>query len=645
MDPSHRETPPALRMFRAFAAWMLFLALSAAIAFPFGLPFLRASAACDPTVTRFSAHILETPPNLVAQGLAWGDYDNDGWDDLFVAAYPSGDKGSASRLYQNREGTLVESPAAGVGLPEDLTASSGFFADYDNDGWVDLFVVETAWPKESRGGPLSRLRVFVNRNGTFSEETDALGLGQIKHESNAGALTFADFDNDGDLDIAVAFHGTARRYDLSPLGASLRTSFRFGGGPMRYIAGREEVERVLAEEPELAEEIDKSFGREAFLAKRGFLVATSAVAPGIILPFQNRGTMLVFAGLPGELLILRNDRELFRTAYTFVSEGERNVNQTAATGLAWPHHSRHFWQPAPLYLGDDDRIDLFVATDFGRSLLLENQGEFRFRDVTAERDLAVFGTGMGVALGDSRRSGVLDLAFTNFGRLFRFQPEAAGFWLDPHESPNRLGFGWGITFLDYDNDGWVDLYVSNGWPRFYYLAEEPSERPARHPLFAAQAEEDRLYQNQRGQFLNRTRRDICPDQTSTFPVATADINRDGATDLALGTVFPGAGERSVTLFQNNGSGNHFVQIKLEGTRSNRDGIGAMITVVTADGSRQSQLVLIGESFYAQHSLTKTFGLSSDDQPVTVEVHWPSGILQRLTDVLVGTRLRIVENRS
>lgn len=635
--------PILLRLVRAAGAIVLFLALSAAVIFPPGLFFLRnRPTSCTSSNTLFLASTLPTPQGFIANGLAWGDYDNDGWDDLFAAAYP-GPKTSISRIYHNHSGTLAEILLGDIGLPEGLTASSGFFADYDNDGWQDLFVIETLWSSDTPLRPISRLRAFRNARGIFTEKTSALGLDPIRSESTEGTLTFGDFDRNGKLDIVVSFLGTTRYYFLQPTTDALRPPILFGTAGMRYIAGRGEVAKALAAEPELAAGIEKDFGREQSLTAGGRFLSRTTVAPGIILPPFNGRPVVVLAVLPGSIHILRNGGNAFSEAYVFAPEAEP-ANRVGTNGMDWPYLSRRFYQPIPIYLPGDNRMDLFVATDLGRNLLLENDGQFRFRDVTAERGMAVFGTGMGVALGDTRRTGSLDLVVTNFGRALRFQPDGDHFQIDPRESINRIGFGWGVAFTDADNDGWPDLYISNGWRRF---TQEIGSVPygGRESFLTASAPEDRFYRNRSGRFADRTNRDICADQSSTFPVAAADVNRDGAEDLVLGAVIPPADGRSVTLFLNRGTQNHFIQIQLRGTTSNRDGVGAVITVLAPDGTRQSQFVAIGESFYAQHSLTKTFGLGSRAGPVAVEIRWPSGVLQHLNGLGADTRHTITEPDS
>ena len=309
-------------------------------------------------------------------------------------------------------------------------------------------------------------------------------------------------------------------------------------------------------------------------------------------------------------------------------------------------------------------IDVLVATDFGRNLLLQNDGNFKFSDVSTEHGLDIYGYGMGIAVGDSQRRGALDFVVTNVSEASFFKTEGAK--LRPLQNTgqplNRLGFGWGIAFLDADNDGWPDLYVTNGhrfFPifssqknRFITTIDDQSvpmvdaryiEQPENIPVglyYPKEYQKDRFYKNERGKFLDRTNRDLCADMTDTLSVAVSDINRDGYDDFSVGIINPQS-ERGVLLYKNRGGDNHYVQIKLRGHRSNSFGVGSVITVTAEDGSRQSQLVAIGESFLSQNSLVKAFGLGKSAKPPLVEVRWPSGIVQNIFNIPLD-QLTVVE---
>jgi len=141
--------------------------------------------------------------------------------------------------------------------------------------------------------------------------------------------------------------------------------------------------------------------------------------------------------------------------------------------------------------------------------------------------------------------------------------------------------------------------------------------------------------------VETTDKDICADTTNTRALATADVNNDGYEDFAVGTTHISE-KKGVTLFLNKGGQNHYLQVKLRGIQSNYAGVGAVITVTAADGTAQSKAVLIGESYNAQNSFVKSFGLGEDGRKVSVSVLWPSGMFQQMSDILPDQIFEIVE---
>ena len=601
---------------------------SGALIFGTASPLART---CSSDAVQFRPLPALDPPTA-ASGLAWGDYDGDGWDDLFTAAAPS-------RLYRNAGGRFTDQTET-LGLPPDLNASSAVFADYGSDGWLDLIVTARAGALGAGQPPEVRIRVFRNAQGEgFVETTRALGLDGIAVESDIGALAMADFDADGRLDIAAVFSGQLVRYhppDGVSASARLRRQRAYGPGAMRIVCDRGEIEAALTEDPALADFIEREIGTSRFLERRGCLYVILRLPPGLFSPLSQKAQ--VIALIPGEIRVFHN------TGSSFEDVGLAGAldrvyltgSRDAASGLnPWPFVSGRFFQPVALDANGDRRADLFVATDFGKNLLLINEGQFRFRDASAEYGFDVYGTGMGVALGDPSRKGALDLLITNGGNMSHVRNTGDGFELDRNESLNHLGLGWGIAFLDAENDGWPDLAIANSVDLLAY-----PDRGANllHPtsFYRAAFSKNRFYANRRGTFRDETDRAVCTVAAPTYPLAVADFNSDGYEDFAVG------GPEGLTLFENVGGDNHFLKVRLRGRRSDALGVGAVITVIAADSSRQAQMVAIGESFHAQHSLTKTFGLGSNAEPVTVEVEWPSGMRQQITDVPADTLLTAQE---
>lgn len=600
-------------------------------------------SACSEEKSQFIEFPQPFPVNMIVNGIAWGDYDNDGRDDLFVASYPAYSSTTEfSKVYKNTERGFVDVTAM-IGLPSFLS-SSGFFVDYDNDGWLDLFVVEAKQKMPSKQQLALSIRVFRNIKGNFKKEITAeVGLDRLRVDSTNGTLTFVDFDNDGRLDMVGSFLGATRRYSNAGLSRKVLEPKRGIMGSVRMVCGEDMLKQVFWEEPVLAQAIEGDFTREIFLEK-GCINVFRQVAPGSHIPiFSNKqDRYLIYANLPGELHILRNAKGVFKDIGPLVFP-DLKIDTNAVLGMSpWNFLSHRFFQPIPIDFNHDNLYDLFVAVDFGKNLLLQNNGNFKFKDVTDISGFSIFGNGMGVALGDISRRGILDMVVTNVGHVFLFRGGNKGFGLDANESLNSLGLGWGVVFIDSENDGWPDLYITNG-DVLSNLNEEvdlAKNELDSSSLYKINYTADRFYKNENGHFADKSNASLCIDTSSTRSVATADFDGNGYEDFAIGTTRLREG-RGVTIFQNQGGDNHYIKIKLHGRRSNFFGVGSLISVITSDGSKQTQSVIVGDGFNAQNSLTKIFGVGSETSPLTVEIRWPSGVVQRIPNVPVDV-LNIVQ---
>ncbi len=473
---------------------------------------------------------------LTAGGVAAGDFDRDGWIDLYVV---QGD-GGTSLLLRNRGDGSFEDVAAAAGVAVGGRRGTGaIFADVDGDGWLDLLVL---------GIDGSPPLLFHNRAGTFEDASAASGLAFLQDSYSAA---FADYDRDGDLDLFVSHWGNR----LSP-GESTQNLWRNDGNGVFT-------------------DVSLASGISAAVAR--------TVGPNLQLDFTFTPN---FADIDND---------------------------------GWP--------------------DLLVAADFGASRVLRNNRDGTFIDQT---DAVISDeNGMGGAVGDFDGDGNLDWFVSS---IFDPNGVAEGFW---GTTGNRLyrnsgdgtfadvtesagvrdgGWGWGSTFADFDNDGWLDLFVVNGWRvPGSDLAAEFAADPAR--LFVNRGD---------GAFLERAVARGADDRGQGRGVVAFDYDNDGDLDLFIAN-----NEGRPVLLRNDagdGAGN-FLSVELRGLPPNTYAVGARI-YVTVSGRSQLRELRAGSNFQSQDPMRQHFGLGEATQADEVRVVWPDGSTWVSEHVLAGQILLI-----
>lgn len=292
---------------------------------------------------------------------------------------------------------------------------------------------------------------------------------------------------------------------------------------------------------------------------------------------------------------------------------------------------------------DDGRLDLYVVNDFGQhvqpNILYRNEGPgsdgWTFNDVTEKAGVGAAIHGMGLAVGDFDEDGRLDMYMSNIGSSILYHNRGDGTF---EEMTNRAevgrgtiegekSIGWGTAFLDFDNNGLLDLYLVAGtlYPEKMDDGRYPPDQP-------------------NALFLNRgdgTFRDVSKITQSDHTgcgrgLAVADYDGDGFLDLLVANM-----DQHPVLLRNSGNGGHWLQVQLVGTRSNRDGIGARL-VLEAGGRKQIREIQSGTSFLGQNSLVAHFGLADSGSVERLLVRWPSGVSQRLTNLQINQKITVTE---
>ncbi len=521
--------------------------------------------------------------------------------------------------------------AAGVAFqhfrdPEDrIPLGAGVVVfDYNGDGRQDIYVASTAdigdmAPETDGANALYR----NNGDGTFTDVAPAAGVSELWDKTNGGCA--ADYDNDGDQDLFVANWGSSKLFRNNGAGAFVDVTERAGLGDPD--ASYRSMGCAWGD-----------YDRDGFL---DFVVVRhmeESDLEAFDLRFYN------YAVRP--LALFHNNGD---GAFTEVT----NLLGDTGAPRKSPGEYGNLWgagfQPGWIDFDNDGDSDLYVVNDFGRDIqpnvLWRNDGPgadglWRFADISRRSgaDVAMFG--MGLAVGDYDRDGNFDLYITNIednvllrnnGDGATFTEAAAAVGAGKGKFQRRQRVSWGTVFFDYDNDGWEDLYAASG-----FLDSDPFRNHKNQPNLL-------LHNTGEAAFADVSSISGADDRGVGRGVAYADFDNDGCLDLYLANLgLPGGRPQSARLFRNGCAwGNNWLSIKTVGTVSNRDGIGARITVV-ADGRTQIREIAAGSSNKSQNMLPAHFGLGRAAQADYVEIRWPSGIVQNLADVAANQRLTILE---
>lgn len=485
------------------------------------------------------------------------------------------------------------------------------FLDYDNDGDLDLYIVNGApLPGFEMDTPPTNILYQNDGNGGFTEVTKQAGVGDIGYGMGCVA---ADYDNDGDTDLYVTNFGRNLLYQNNGDGTFSDATVHAG------VGNGEKWSSSCAF-------VDYNHDGNLDLYVVNYLDYDLTTDQDW---FDARGRRIysnpqVYAGVPDTLYRSNGDG-----TFTDVTRQTGVYNKTGK-GLG-------------VTCGDydnDGRIDIYVANDTTPNFLYRNSGDGRFVDIgpfvgAAYNEHGVAEGGMGVDFGDYNNDGSLDIFVTNFSNETNtlYHNTADGALVD---FTNIAGLGevsflklaFGTKFFDANNDGALDLFVANG--HLY-----PTESDA---LKYAQA--DQLFLNTgEGDFV-----DVSEQSGEYFSArmvgrgaSFGDYDNDGDTDIFVVNL-----NQEGTLLRNEGgNGHNWLTIKTVGVKSNRDGIGTRVEVVTHSRSQMKE-VQAGSSYLSGHDLRLIFGLGTETKAEMVKVTWPSGAVQTLADVEANQLVIITE---
>lgn len=496
-------------------------------------------------------------------------------------------------------------------LPETM-GSGGAFVDLDGDGWLDVVIVNGRdWTPKPGTRSLHGL-YRNNRDGTFTDVVAGSGLDVGMYGMGVAA---GDYDNDGDEDLYI----TAIEGD--------RLFRNDGGFKFRDVTKAAGIANADFGTSAAFVDYDRDGRLDLFVAN--YVKWSAATDKYCSLDGKTKSycTPEVYEGVASKLY-----RNAGNGRFTDVSRKAGVANPDAkALGVALVDYDADGW------------VDLFVANDTQPNQLFHNNGDGTFSDTAVAAGVAFSEDGvargaMGVDAADYDRSGRPDFLVGNFQNqmLALYRNEGQGLFMDvaPPSTVGRVSMAYlafGAFFFDYDLDGWLDLFATNGHIEESVTKVQPKVTFAQAPL---------LFRNQgRGRFEHAS-----PAVGPDFAVpqvgrgaAYGDYDRDGDLDLLLVN-----NHAPARLLRNDGGNRHnWITVRAQGTKANRSAIGAIVRVQSAQGS-QWQMVRSGSSYCSQSDLALTFGLGRDATVAAVEVEWPGGGKTRITNVKANQILKVVQ---
>lgn len=503
------------------------------------------------------------------------------------------------------------------------------FYDYDHDGWLDIFLVngtrfDAKWTKAD--APVSRL-YKNNRDGTFTDVTLKAGLARTGWGQGC---CVGDYNNDGLDDLLVTYWGDCALYRNN------------GDGTFTDVSETTGVAKTTRVTPQKLSrwntgcaflDYDKDGWLDIFIGNYiDFDPKTVAVPEDGNCIYKNLKVACGPPGLQGgKNILLRNDG---KGNFTDVSEksGIWNTSGTYALGCLVADFDNDGWP------------DIYVANDSTSSILYRNNHDGTFTDIGIEAGVAYSAdgkpqAGMGVATADYDGDGNFDIVKTNFAgdtsSLYRNTGnnvfEEATF--EAGMGRNTRFLGWGVMFLDYDNDTWPDILLTNG-----HVYPEVADTSIEYGYKQRKV----LYRNLgKGKF-----RDVSEasgpgilEKVSGRGCAYGDFDNDGDLDVVVNCV----NDIPQLLRCDSSHGNSWIKIKCVGTKSNRSAIGTRIYCETPN-RRQMDEVRSGGSYISQNDLRLHFGLAKAEK-ADLEIHWPGGLVEKLSGLAANKIYTVTEGRG
>ena len=505
-------------------------------------------------------------PETTGAGCAFLDYDNDGWLDIYLVNSGKCDFFNPkpplrNALYKNNHDGTFTDVTEKAGVPGRGYGMGVAVGDYDNDGFLDLYVTQYG----------HSILYHNNGDGTFTDVTEKAGVSAPGWGSSA---VWFDYDNDGRLDLFVC----------------------------RFVDFNKDKNKFCG---------NSATGERYYCVPR------------------------VYDPMPSWLFHNNGDG-----SFTDVSK---------ESGIA--NYPGKAWGVVACDINNDGRMDLFVANDTIANFLLLNQGNGKFTDIATEAGVAYSSegsarSGMGVDAADYDDDGWTDLFLANVDRemysLYHnngdntFEDESAVTGIG---KITRLLSGWGLKFFDFDNDGNIDLFLANGHPDDKVETRD-SDVQYSEPMLLFRNNENKS--RQRFENVSSQAGTIFTQRFAARGLAIGDFDNNGAIDVLVAV----NNDAPILLRNTAASGNHWIGVRLVGKKCNRDAVGAVVTWHAGDLKRHVFKVGAG-SYLSSHDPRLVLGIGPRTRIDWIEVKWPapSGLIERFSSLPIDKYIVIEEGRG
>jgi enediyne biosynthesis protein E4 len=518
--------------------------------------------------------------------------------------------------------TQANSPTSRKYLPETMGGGVAFL-DYDNDGRLDIFFVNGAkiddpmapgrMPDKSDRKYWNRL-YHQNPDGTFTDVTEKAGLTGIPQNRYGMGVAVGDFDNDGFEDIYVTGYGGNTLYHNNGDGTFTDVTARAGvaAGGWSTSAGFFDYDNDGKLDLFVARYLEWSFDADRFCGEH---------RPG----GRSYCHPDNYGGITNVLYHNNGDG-----TFTDVSQKAGVANPTGKSlGVAFADFDGDGW------------TDIYVANDSAQCFLYRNNHDGTFTDVSLtagvgfNEDGKTF-AGMGVDFSDYDNDGLPDIIVTDLSdqRYMLYRNNGDGTFTDV---TNASGIGratlkysgWSARLVDLDNDGWKDLFVAQGHVMDNIEVTSPNLKYLQPPLFL---------RNLRGRFSEAGAGPALKTPWAGRGAAFGDLDNDGDIDIVVANI----GQRAYILRNDGGNRNGWIGIRTRGRRSNRDGIGCRVKVISASRLAQYYTINTAVGYLSASDKRLIVGLGPDKMAKLVEIRWPAGATQRFENVPAGKMIEAVE---